>query len=753
MEALWFLLILVFFFAPVVLSIVALLFAVRTRRELDALKGALQGIRTPPGEPSSTAPAAAATPAPEPQPPGAQEPSASAGPPPIRPADREARPEPAPPARDSQKGLEIALGGQVASLIGIAALVMGVAFFVGYAIQHDLIGPGTRIGLGLVSGGILIGLGHLAEVRGKRLDVLARVLTGGGAALFYFCVFAAHGVYGLIGPAFSMAGLVVSAVVTLALAWLYHSQVVAVLGVVGAFITPALIGGEFNSGLFPLFFIATVNLPVMALGLRRHWQVLYNLAFVFTVGFAAGWIVQESAREGGGSWAVGLVFSLVYFVEFAVLGLLKLWDEKRQVGRSVDVARLLLASLALLAAVYRLLDASGHGGWMGAGFLLVALLHIGFARVGWTWLPAYRDEILGLLIGALTFASLALPAQLDGAWVSLGWSMEGVLLAWYALKVGSPALQLGALLLGGIGLFKPLIYDHILYDAAPPLFLNARFATGLLAAVLLGLQGWLHGRREGRARGADLHAGWGRIIALVAVVGWIGAVFAETVFVLGLRDPLTGFLPTAALLASGLALTAVSHRASLLYAVGVVMLVLVPVKLVLVDLVFGWDVYRRHYDLFWNLLFWMQLGALGVAAGWCAWTHGGHWHTGGIRWELPIVVNVSSLLAGVLLVTLEISRMEGAWVDSAITLWWAVCAFGLAALGFARRRRYLRYFALGLFGLSALKVFLVDLSALDGLQRVAAFIGLGILLLVLSFAYQRVAPVFLREEKHVEQEP
>jgi uncharacterized membrane protein len=44
------------------------------------------------------------------------------------------------------------------------------------------------------------------------------------------------------------------------------------------------------------------------------------------------------------------------------------------------------------------------------------------------------------------------------------------------------------------------------------------------------------------------------------------------------------------------------------------------------------------------------------------------------------------------------------------------------------------------------KVFIVDMAGLDGLQRIAAFFGLGVLMLVLSYAYQRITPIFLRKE-------
>ena len=49
----------------------------------------------------------------------------------------------------------------------------------------------------------------------------------------------------------------------------------------------------------------------------------------------------------------------------------------------------------------------------------------------------------------------------------------------------------------------------------------------------------------------------------------------------------------------------------------------------------------------------------------------------------------------------------------------------------------IRYLAMVLFGITVLKVLLIDLSALGGIYRIFGFIGLGIVLLAVSFVYQR----------------
>ena len=61
----------------------------------------------------------------------------------------------------------------------------------------------------------------------------------------------------------------------------------------------------------------------------------------------------------------------------------------------------------------------------------------------------------------------------------------------------------------------------------------------------------------------------------------------------------------------------------------------------------------------------------------------------------------------------------------------------LLAIGFFRRSAFLRWQALILLAATIAKVFLVDISELSQGLRILSFLGLGVLLLVVSFAYQR----------------
>jgi uncharacterized membrane protein len=74
-------------------------------------------------------------------------------------------------------------------------------------------------------------------------------------------------------------------------------------------------------------------------------------------------------------------------------------------------------------------------------------------------------------------------------------------------------------------------------------------------------------------------------------------------------------------------------------------------------------------------------------------------------------------------------------------------------LGIWKRARILRVVAMVLFGITILKIFIYDLSFLETLYRIFSFIGLGVILLAVSYLYQRYKSIILDEHKNSEEKP
>ncbi|AGA34677.1 membrane protein-like protein [Thioalkalivibrio nitratireducens DSM 14787] len=156
-------------------------------------------------------------------------------------------------------------------MVWLGGLCIGLAgvFLVRYSIEQGYLGPTARVLLGIATG---LGLHAFAEWLRRRLvghyDALA-ALAGGASLVLYAAVLAALHLYQLWPPVVIFALLALVSLGTMALA-LHHGPILAMLGIVGAFAVPALLGGD-----------AERLLPVLAYSLIVTMAGLVLMRYVY----------------------------------------------------------------------------------------------------------------------------------------------------------------------------------------------------------------------------------------------------------------------------------------------------------------------------------------------------------------------------------------------------------------------------------------------------------------------------------------
>lgn len=117
----------------------------------------------------------------------------------------------------------------------------------------------------------------------------------------------------------------------------------------------------------------------------------------------------------------------------------------------------------------------------------------------------------------------------------------------------------------------------------------------------------------------------------------------------------------------------------------------------------------------------------------------------------PAAPQVAGFAAGALLVYLgSVVIVDTIGVDAYgdarqsgqvwLSVFWTVTGLAAVVWGLVRKAPSVRLGGLALLGVAIAKVWTYDLSELDELARVLSFVGLGLLLLVGAFAYQRIKP-------------
>ncbi len=124
-------------------------------------------------------------------------------------------------------------------------------------------------------------------------------------------------------------------------------------------------------------------------------------------------------------------------------------------------------------------------------------------------------------------------------------------------------------------------------------------------------------------------------------------------------------------------------------------------------------------------------------------------HTGDAFWGScaafsTIAFNLVAVLTGVREVSAAFAPPPGMWTEDAalqqalaISAWLMLYGALLLAAGFWRRSSFVRWQALALLLVTILKAFLYDMRDLSGGYRFFSFMGLGALLMAVSFAYQK----------------
>ncbi|MDZ7612729.1 MAG: DUF2339 domain-containing protein [Flavobacteriaceae bacterium] len=164
------------------------------------------------------------------------------------------------------------IGENLINKIGIAITILGVGIGAKYTIEHDLISPLTRVILGYLLGLSLLGFGIRLK---EKYEHFSAVFVSGAMAILYFMTFAGYSFYQLFPqiPAFVIMALFT--VFTVLAALRYDQQVIALIGLVGAYAVPFLLSD--NAGNISVLFsyVAIINIGILVIAFKKYWKLLF----------------------------------------------------------------------------------------------------------------------------------------------------------------------------------------------------------------------------------------------------------------------------------------------------------------------------------------------------------------------------------------------------------------------------------------------------------------------------------------------
>ncbi len=375
--------------------------------------------------------------------------------------------QPAPPRPSSappQRGLEEILGGRVLAWVGGVAILLGIVFLLGIAIDRGWIDEPMRTVLGLLGSTSLLLAGvWLYERKGRTEAALAAVASG--LSGLYTTVLVGTQIYDLIPAEVGLACAGLVGIVGVALAVRWESMLVAAIGILGALLAPVLVGSG-TSGL-SLAFMAIALAAAVGVLLWQRWNELSLGAFLISAPQLLVWFADNYDERLPASLGVLVGFWALYVV--AAIG----YELRPRTPDEPPLASwlLLLANVLLIAgAGYFGLDQAGHQNAAIAWLLGLAASHILLGAFALR--QAINREIGSLLVAVgLGLSAFGFADALDGPILVVGWAIQAVAFAYLATRASREPQPFGSnaeRLLIAAGTYLGLALGHVLVFEAPP---------------------------------------------------------------------------------------------------------------------------------------------------------------------------------------------------------------------------------------------------------------------------------------------
>jgi uncharacterized membrane protein len=257
--------------------------------------------------------------------------------------------------------------------IGGLALFLGVAFFVKYSFDNNLVPPELRVatgfltGLGLLAGGMVMSR--------RNFSALSQTLCATGVVILYAVTFACRSVYHFefFGPIPTFLLMALITIAAFLVAVRLNALVVAILGMLGGFLTPVLLSTGQDNPLGLFGYIAILDVGLIIVALHRRWYFLTALAALGTAFMQIGWaqkfFVSEQYFEGN-----KILVALGVLLGFNALWLAANWWAKRrdQINHWLSGSALGLVAVAFVFTAWFLDFARlAQQPWLMFGFVFV----------------------------------------------------------------------------------------------------------------------------------------------------------------------------------------------------------------------------------------------------------------------------------------------------------------------------------------------------------------------------------------------
>lgn len=678
-------------------------------------------------------------------------------------------------------GIEKLIGENLINIIGIAIIVIGVAIGAEYSVENELISPIARIIFGYSSGLVLLVVGIILKKKYKNYSI---VLVSGALTITYFITYSTYSFFNLIPQVYAFILMAIVTVFTIVAAIIYNRQVIAHIGLVGAFSVPFLLseGSEKIEILFG--YVAIINIGILVIAFKKYWKLLYFSSFLLTWILYIQW--YGSKYQTTEHFEIALFFLYIFFATFYLIFLVyKLLQKERF---EIDDLFFLLANSFIFYGIgcSILIHYETGEQFLGLFTLCNAIVHLIFSVIIY-WQKLASRNLFNLISGLVfVFITIAIPLQLDGNWLTLLLLVETVFLFWIGRMMNIPIYEKLSYPIMILALFSMVhdwttAYDNYYPDKPEtritPL-LNINFLNSLLFIASFGFITVLN--RNNKYPSPLLNQrGFLKIVSFsipaillfslyysfrIEIATYWDQLYADSAMTIDtkgqhypnfymnydLRNFKTVWIINYSLLFLSI-LSFVNIKMLKYRRLGIINFNINTLAIVvfLTQGLYVLSELRESY-LSQTLAGYYHSGVLNIDVRYISFvlvailliTSYGYIHQELLKRKYRMVFDFLLYTSILWIASSEVIN----WVEInestqsyklELSILWAIYSFLLIVVGIWKKKKHLRIGAIILFAVTLIKLFFYDISHLDTIPKTFAFISFGILLLIISFLYNK----------------
>lgn len=349
---------------------------------------------------------------------------------------------------------ETNLGQKGLLIVGIVTMIFGIGYFLKYSFEQGWVGPAGRVAMAYLWGIVMLGTGNI--FRKRHMEIFGLYLIGGGIATLYASTYAGFQLYHLFGQFPSFSIMVMITMLACILSIVYDTKWLAVLGMIGGFLTPILLSTGQDNQIALMTYITILNLGLLGVAFYKKWDLLNVLGFVFTYLLYTAWHLNHYSVQ---KFWPAIIFLNIFYLIYSLMPF------AYQFARSVQQqfrGFLIMVPNSFIAFGFSYGMIKEYAGleWVSLISVLYAIVFLSMA----TYLAKagkQDDEAFTVLLAnAALFLIITIPIIVSKHWITIFWALQAATLLWMSRRLDRKNLTGIAYLLLAVSIGKFLRLDY-----------------------------------------------------------------------------------------------------------------------------------------------------------------------------------------------------------------------------------------------------------------------------------------------------